>query len=148
MPSFFDRLKEAREELGLSQQAFAERCGIAARSQRNYESGERSPDSVYLAALVEMGVDVLYLLTGDRTGGRFALDAAEQTLIDSYRRCKPAARVQLIQSAALLSAGLDAAARTKPESTGPGSMTMSNLGDGNVQIGSGNSGSVRVKKGK
>ena len=153
MPNFFDRLREAREGLGLSQQAFAERCGITARSQRNYESGERSPDAAYLAELVDLGVDVLYVLTGESNGGNAALDAAERTLIDSYRRCKPAARIQLIQSAALLSAGLEPVVAepsgSKLGNIGSGSMVMTNLGDGNVQIGGqGARRTPTVKKGK
>lgn len=66
MPNISDRLREARETLGLSQQALAEKCGITARSQRNYESGERSPDAAYLAAFAGLGADVTYVLTGER----------------------------------------------------------------------------------
>ena len=72
MPEICDRLREVREALGLSQQALAERCGITARSQRNYESGERLPDAGYLAAIAAAGADVLYILTGQRTGGASA----------------------------------------------------------------------------
>ena len=67
MPNFFDRLREERERLALSQQALAEKCGVTARSQRNYESGERNPDSAYLAAIAAAGADVLYILTGQRS---------------------------------------------------------------------------------
>lgn len=67
MPEICDRLREVREALGLSQQALAERCGITARSQRNYESGERLPDAGYLAAIAAAGADVLYILTGQRS---------------------------------------------------------------------------------
>lgn len=109
VPNFFDRLREERERLALSQQALAEKCGVTARSQRNYESGERNPDSAYLAAIAAAGADVLYILTGQRAGGAPsvpALDAAEQVLLDSYRRCGATAKQNLIQTAALLSAGL------------------------------------------
>ncbi len=57
--------------LGLSQQALADRCNISARSQRNYESGERLPDAAYLAALATLGVDVLYILTGRHAAARY-----------------------------------------------------------------------------
>ena len=67
MPEICDRLREVREALGLSQQALAERCGITARSQRNYESGERLPDAGYLAAIAAAGAYVLYILTGQRS---------------------------------------------------------------------------------
>ena len=109
VPNFFDRLREERERLALSQQALAEKCGVTARSQRNYESGERNPDSAYLAAIAAAGADVLYILTGQRAGGTPSvpvLDAAEQVLLDSYRRCGATAKQNLIQTAALLSAGL------------------------------------------
>ena len=72
MPEICDRLREVREALGLSQQALAERCGTTARSQRNYESGERLPDAAYLAAIAAAGADVLYILTGQRAGGASA----------------------------------------------------------------------------
>ncbi len=67
MPQIADRLKSQREALGLSQQALAERCGISARSQRNYESGERVPDADYLNAVAAAGGDVLYVVTGVRS---------------------------------------------------------------------------------
>lgn len=79
MPNFFDRLREERERLALSQQALAEKCGVTARSQRNYESGERNPDSAYLAAIAAAGADVLYILTGQRMGGAPMAPVAEPT---------------------------------------------------------------------
>lgn len=124
MPSIADRLREARETLGMSQQALAERCGVTARSQRNYESGERMPDASYLAALSVAGVDVLYILTGERSDAHPAHDAAEQVLLDSYRRCSAQARQHLIQTAALLAAGVPstspASGAHRKKSTGPG----------------------------
>lgn len=105
MPNFSERLRTERERLVLSQQALAEKCGVTARSQRNYESGERNPDSAYLAAIAAAGADVLYILTGQRTEGA-AADPAEQVLLDSYRRCSAPARTNLIQTAALLAAGI------------------------------------------
>ena len=84
MPEICDRLREVREALGLSQQALAERCGITARSQRNYESGERLPDAAYLAAIAAAGADVLYILTGQRAGGA-AAPAPERTVSEGDR---------------------------------------------------------------
>lgn len=146
MPDICDRLREAREGLGLSQQALAERCGVTARSQRNYESGERLPDAAYLATLVLAGVDVPYVLTGQRATGT-APDPAEQVLLDSYRRCKPAAKAKLIQTAALLSAGLDTAApkRATRSTSGVQVGNQTSTHDGAVQIGYAG-GNVRVDK--
>lgn len=100
MPEICDRLREVREALGLSQQALAERCGITARSQRNYESGERLPDAAYLAAIAAAGADVLYILTGQRAGGAAtapapALAPDEEILLDNYRNCPPDARAAI-----------------------------------------------------
>jgi transcriptional regulator with XRE-family HTH domain len=86
VPTISDRLREQREALGFTQQALAARCGIAARSQRNYESGERLPDAAYLAAITAAGADVLYILTGQRGAPVApALKPDEAALLDNYR---------------------------------------------------------------
>lgn len=53
--------------MGLSQEAFAALVGSSKPSQVRYESGDRAPDSDYLLAALDAGVDVAYLLTGSRT---------------------------------------------------------------------------------
>lgn len=58
------RIREERKRLGLSQVAFAQAVGVHRRTQVNYESGERNPDTDYLAALAVAHVDVGYVLTG------------------------------------------------------------------------------------
>ena len=141
MPNFFDRLREERERLALSQQVLAEKCGVTARSQRNYESGERNPDSAYLAAIAAAGADVLYVLTGQRSLSMPATDPAEQVLLDSYRRCSAQARQNLIQTAVLLSAGLPSKPKAAPRGSAGG---QHNVGDNAIQIGS-VSGEARVK---
>ena len=124
----------------MSQQALAEQCGVSARSQRNYESGERLPDAGYLAALQAAGVDVLYVLTGKRSGAHPAHDGAEQVLLDSYRRCNAQARQHLIQTAALLAAGMPPASARGAGSSGGQSV----VGDDAIQIGS-VTGKARIK---
>lgn len=145
MPTISDRLVESRKALGLSQQALADCVGISARSQRNYESGERSPDADYLAAIAAAGADVLYILTGQHDPAAPALDAAEQVLVDSYRRCTPQARQNLIQTAALLSAGLGVSPPSTPASVQVGN--MHNTAPGGVQVGYA-AGEVKIKKGR
>ena len=61
-----DRLKEERERLGFSQTEFSAVAGASKNSQYNYEKGERSPDANYLAAVADKGVDILYVVTGER----------------------------------------------------------------------------------
>lgn len=93
MPAMCDRIREAREALGLSQQAIAEACGVTARSQRNYESGERLPDAGYLAAIAAAGADVRYILTGQRDGpAPVVLSAEEQTMVAYMREATPQLR--------------------------------------------------------
>lgn len=64
MVSISDRLREERERLGHNQTAFASVAKRDRKSQTRYESGDRSPDADYLAAISGIGADVLYILTG------------------------------------------------------------------------------------
>lgn len=84
MHNFQDRLKEARETLGLSQQALAERLNVSLRSQQNYEAGIRQPDAAYLAAFAAQGADVLYILTGQHVSElqRQQLAVTAQTVLE------------------------------------------------------------------
>ena len=82
------RLREERDRLGLSQLAMAEVCGVTMRSLRNYEKGDRQPDASCLAAMATAGADVLYILTGQRSGAAVpppALKPEEAALLDNYR---------------------------------------------------------------
>ncbi len=60
--------------MGFNQADFAAIAGVAKTSQFNYEKGDRSPDADYLAAVAERGVDILYVVVGQR------LPVAEPTL--------------------------------------------------------------------
>lgn len=68
--SIGDRLKEVRERQGASQAEFGALGGVQKQAQLKYEKGVRCPDAAYLAALVNAGVDVYYVLTGERWGNR------------------------------------------------------------------------------
>lgn len=59
------RLREERTRLDLNQRDFACVGGVLSNAQGKYERGQRSPSAVYLASLIEIGVDVLYVLTGE-----------------------------------------------------------------------------------
>lgn len=61
-----ERLREERVRLGFNQADFAAIAGVAKTSQFNYEKGDRSPDAEYLAAVAEKGVDILYVVIGQR----------------------------------------------------------------------------------
>lgn len=70
MSNIFERLKEERKRLGLSQGEFAELLSIHRNTQARYERGEREPDTTYLSAISKVGVDIGYVLTGVAEGGK------------------------------------------------------------------------------
>lgn len=87
---FFERLREERDALGFTQEAMAEKAGISKRSYCAYEAGETAPSAKLLAALALMGVDVAYLLTGQRAGGASAppppraVSEGDRILLDNF----------------------------------------------------------------
>jgi transcriptional regulator with XRE-family HTH domain len=87
------RIREERERLKLTQRAFGEIGGVEPNAQGKYESGERWPKADYLAAVAQRGVDVLYVLTGERSA-RTAdpLGEEEAALLARYRTLPQAAR--------------------------------------------------------
>jgi len=85
-----DRLKTERERLKHSQATFALMAGVTRNSQINWEKGESAPTAVQLARLAVMGVDVLYVITGNRSKPLppdKVLPPDEQSLLDTYRAC-------------------------------------------------------------
>ncbi len=66
MDNFSARLTEERIRLGLNQTDFGALGGVKKQAQFNYEKGERTPDAAYLASISKAGVDVLYVITGQR----------------------------------------------------------------------------------
>ena len=73
------RIREERERLGLTQADL----GVAPKTQRYYEIGERKPDTDYIERLAALGADVLYILTGRRDVT--TLTREETALVDNYR---------------------------------------------------------------
>jgi transcriptional regulator with XRE-family HTH domain len=108
--SIGERLREERERLGLSQPKFAEVAGTTKQTLFSWESGKTAPDAIQLSALVAIGVDALYILTGEYASEVASLPPDERVLLDSYRRCDAQARQHLIATGALLSAGMAAQA--------------------------------------
>ncbi|MCU8586765.1 XRE family transcriptional regulator [Erwinia pyrifoliae] len=85
MMSVGARLVEERKRFGLNQANFGALAGCARNTQANYERDERHPDSKYLSALADKGVDVLYVLTGRRTPDVGDTTDDEIELIKLYR---------------------------------------------------------------
>ncbi len=78
-----DRLREERKRLGMTQEQFAAAAGVVGRTQGMYEREDRAPDSIYLAAVARLGVDIGYVVTGDAQGARLSAD--EALLVQTYR---------------------------------------------------------------
>ncbi|NTY35655.1 helix-turn-helix domain-containing protein [Burkholderia diffusa] len=77
------RLKEERMRIGLSQAEIAALGGLSNKTQLGYESDVRSPDANYLAALAKVGVDVQYVITGERAA-QSALPQDVVDVVDSF----------------------------------------------------------------
>lgn len=60
------RLKEERERIGLSQSRFGDLAKVVKQTVIQWEKGASSPDAVQLTAFAAAGVDVFYIITGDR----------------------------------------------------------------------------------
>lgn len=60
------RLREERQRLKLSQEELGSSGGVIQNTQWKYEDGQRTPDALYLSLVAEVGVDVLYVVTGRR----------------------------------------------------------------------------------
>lgn len=101
----WERLREERERLRLTQSAFGAIGGVKKVAQINYEKGTRSPDSRYLSALAAKGVDVEYILTGTRRGpaATDALPLAAPIDIELYGRVVEAVVLRLAELDARLS---------------------------------------------
>lgn len=78
-----ERLREERKRLKMTQAVFAQLGGIGVSSLKLYEGNEIDPGSRFLEAIAAEGVDVQYVVTGQRA--TTVLVAEEQLLLDGYR---------------------------------------------------------------
>lgn len=99
-----ERLSDERKRLGYNQSDFSALAGITRKTLFGYESGERAPDALALAAWAKSGLDVLYVVTGQRQGVPAPAPAQEQEaplapderiLLDNYRHSPPDAQAAL-----------------------------------------------------
>lgn len=79
---FCRRLRAERRAKGLNQRDFGKLAGVGLQTQSRYENGETQPNAEYLANLSDQGVDVLYVLTGNRIES--ALDKETADLVDDF----------------------------------------------------------------
>lgn len=102
------RLREERERLGLSQPSFAAIAGTTKQTVFSWESGKTAPDGYQLSALSGQGLDVLYVITGQRVQpSSMELNAEEQAHVAYLRQASPELRKASLR--VLLAAGEAAA---------------------------------------
>ena len=95
---FAARLAEERKRLRLSQSEAGKSCGVSREMWGKYERGLATMGTDVLALFAAQGADVLYVLTGERSGAAPALSREEVELLDNYRHCPPDAR-KIVQAA-------------------------------------------------
>ena len=139
-----ERLREERERLGFNQSEFAVLAQTTRKTLFNWESGDASPNAAALAGWAKLGLDVLYVVTGERQASQPVADASEQLLLENFRRCKLDAKQTLLQSSVLFAAGIPTSSASAPKpdraikakALGAQSVSQSAEGNGIVQIGS------------
>ncbi|BBL25467.1 helix-turn-helix domain-containing protein [Comamonas terrigena] len=98
-----ERIKSERLRLDIQQLAFAEACGVSRGGLLKWEKGEASPNAAALAAMSALGVDVLYVVTGQRAGeAESTLAPAERDLLQAWRLGGEKGRAALAAIAAAL----------------------------------------------
>lgn len=97
-----ERLRDERGRLGLSQVVFADACGVNRGTLATWEKGEQSPTAAVLSLMAGLGVDVLYVVTGERAPlVAAALSQEERQLLASYKQGDALARKALESVAAM-----------------------------------------------
>ncbi|WP_310609211.1 helix-turn-helix transcriptional regulator [Limnohabitans sp.] len=110
------RLRNERERLGHSQEAFGALGGVRKQAQHMYESGTRRPDSDYLERLADAGADVLYILTGKRSQSVAEVELLpvdERTMLDNYRHAPDAVRAGIKTTLSAFTSGSKQTVRKK-----------------------------------
>ncbi|WP_199637241.1 helix-turn-helix domain-containing protein [Serratia sp. PAMC26656] len=79
------RLREERKKFNLNQGDFAKLADFSRNAQAMYERDETAPGARYLVRLAEIGADVLYILTGNRSASAGEISNEELELIQLYR---------------------------------------------------------------
>lgn len=83
--NFSKRLVEERKRLKIKQKDIAAQLGIHINSQLDYEKGRVPAFAAYLEKIAEMGVDVQYVLTGQRSSEP-VLTPEEKELVAAWRQ--------------------------------------------------------------
>jgi len=130
MSTVGSRLKDERKRLGFSQEEFAATAGITRRPYTEWESGNTSPTAFQLAALAEVGADVLFIITGEREGPPpLALTGDEQELLALFRAASLSVKAAAIGALQGGSASSQKAPRYTVQQTIQGNVRQQASGD-------------------
>lgn len=89
--------------ISFAQVAFAEACGINRGTLSNWEKGEQTPPAAVLGVMATLGIDVLYVVTGQRADESEAtLAPAERALLQAWRDSNDKGRAALTAVAEVL----------------------------------------------
>ncbi len=114
MSALGNRLYEERNRLTLTQEELAQIGGVNRNTQRNYEKGERNPDAVYLMAIAAIGVDIMYVLTGNRNISTVGeLTPAESKVLANYRSLPDADKASVRRLTDALAQSLDSSTKER-----------------------------------
>jgi len=84
--SFGERLRLERARIGMQQIDMADACQVSRKTLSVWEKGEQTPNAAALALMAGLGVDVLYVVTGQRAGeSESTLSPAERELLQAWR---------------------------------------------------------------
>lgn len=101
--SLGERLKEERERLGFNQIDFAKIVGASRKTQIRWEKDESAPGADALEMWAKIGLDVLYVVVGQKTKIPPCSDevpkmtSQKQTLMDAYDEMDTRQREYLIE---------------------------------------------------
>ncbi|CAD7336100.1 MULTISPECIES: helix-turn-helix domain-containing protein [unclassified Sphingobium] len=89
------RLRSERKARGLNQADFGALGGVGLQTQSRYEKGETEPSAAYFAQLAEAGVDISFVLTGERSAESLPPDIASVAAL--LARMTPEARASVVR---------------------------------------------------
>ncbi|HGO5823436.1 TPA: helix-turn-helix domain-containing protein [Mannheimia haemolytica] len=99
-----ERLKNERKRLLLTQVEMAEKCEVTPTTYSNYELGKRKPDAKFLQNFANIGGDVQYLFTGEKT--RLLLNGHENVAMVAFNSLTPEQKTNAISYMVALGQGL------------------------------------------
>lgn len=100
------RLREEREATGIGVVAFAGACGVSKQAQGLFEKGDNLPGGAYLIEAAKLGVDVKYVLTGERGVERVYMPVNRALLAEVVEGVEAGLKQQKLRMAAAARAEL------------------------------------------